>query len=82
MAICAGVAGGLGALEGLAVHLIEVGENAISGAGHAGLVDGSRSEAGRLVDGLVAPAIERVEQVPSAAPIMRRRELRGSVIEA
>src|ERR1019366_228897 len=32
------VAGCLGALERLAVHLIEVGENAIAGSGHAGLL--------------------------------------------
>ena len=64
------VAHGLGALEGFAVHVLEVGEDAFAGAGHAGSLDGSGRQARRLVAGigrgLVAHEELRrgVEQVP------------------
>ena len=46
------VARRLRALEGLAIHFVEIGEDAFAGAGHASdLVEGGRSETGRNVIG-------------------------------
>jgi hypothetical protein len=64
------VASGLCALEGLAVHVVEVGEDAITGAGHAGSLDGSGREARRVGFRLsvVGLTIDGIEQVASSCP--------------
>ena len=51
------VACGLGALEGLAVHVVEVAEDAFAGTGHADLLESSECEARRVITGETARAI-------------------------
>src|SRR5579884_3046772 len=43
------VAGGLGALERFAVHLVEVGQDPFAGAGHADSLEGVKGQSGNVV---------------------------------
>src|SRR5258705_10557673 len=53
----------LGPLESFAVHVIDVGEDAFAGAGHADLLDGLSGETRGLAGGLVELFVGRLQQV-------------------